>query len=95
LGQLGTTLLFSTTCHPQTDGQVEDMKKTSTQLLRAIIQKNLKNYEDCLPFSEFAFNRSVHSTTDYSPFEIIYRFNPITPLDLIPLPIDKSFNMIR
>jgi len=37
----------------------------------------------------------VHSTTDYSPFEIIYRFNPITPLDLIPLPIDKSFNMIR
>jgi hypothetical protein len=27
----------------------------------------------------------VHSTTDYSPFEIVYGFNPLTPLDLIHL----------
>ena len=46
-----------------------------------------------MPFIEFAFNRSVHSTTDYSTFEIIYRFNPITQLDLIPLPIDKRVSL--
>jgi hypothetical protein len=23
---------------------------------------------DCLPFIEFAYNRSVHSTTEFSPF---------------------------
>uniref|UniRef100_A0A2N9I319 Reverse transcriptase domain-containing protein n=1 Tax=Fagus sylvatica TaxID=28930 RepID=A0A2N9I319_FAGSY len=27
-------------------------------------------------------------TTSYSPFEIVYGFNPLTPLDLMPLPID-------
>jgi len=46
-----------------------------------------------LSFIEFAYNHSVHSTTNYSPFEIIYEFNPLTPLDLIPLPINKRVNL--
>jgi hypothetical protein len=58
-GKLGTKLLYSTTCHPQTDGQTEVVNRTVIQLLRAIIQKNLKNWEDCLSFIEFAYNCSV------------------------------------
>ena len=92
-GKLGTKLLFSTACHPQTDGQTEVVNRTLSQLLRTVIQKNLKNWEDCLPFIEFAYNRSVHSSTDYSPFEIVYGFNPLTPLDLLPLPIDERASL--
>ena len=33
----------------------------------------------------------VHSTTKLSPFEVIYGFNPITPLDLIPFPTSFDF----
>uniref|UniRef100_A0A2N9G1L0 Integrase catalytic domain-containing protein n=1 Tax=Fagus sylvatica TaxID=28930 RepID=A0A2N9G1L0_FAGSY len=87
-GKLGTKLLFSTTCHPQTDGQTEVVNRTLTQLLRTVVHKNLKTWEDCLPFIEFAYNRAMHSTTSYSPFEIVYGFNPLTPLDLMPLPVD-------
>jgi hypothetical protein len=43
-----------------------------------MIQKKLKNWEDCMSFIEFAYDRSVHSTTDYSSFEIVYGFNPLT-----------------
>jgi hypothetical protein len=92
-GKLGTKLLFSTTCHPQTDGQTEVVSRTLSTLLRTIIQKNLKNWEDCLPFIEFAYNRSVHSTTDFSPFEIVYGFNPLTPLDLLPLPVNERTSL--
>jgi hypothetical protein len=92
-GKLETKLLYSTTCHSQTDGQTKVVNRTLIQLLRAIIQKNLKNWEDCLPFIEFVYNRSVHSTTDYSPFEIVYGFNPLTPLDLIPLPVDERVSL--
>jgi hypothetical protein len=87
-GKLGTKLLFFTTCHPQTDGQTEVVNRTLTQLLHTVVHKNLKTREDCLPFFEFAYNRAMHSTTSYSLFKIVYGFNPLTPLDLMPLPID-------
>ncbi|KAG8503286.1 hypothetical protein CXB51_001235 [Gossypium anomalum] len=88
-GKLGTKLLFSTTCHPQTDGQTEVFNRVLSTLLRAIVRKNLKTWEDCLPHIEFVYNRSVHSATKFSPFEIVYGFNPLTPLDLLPLPTDQ------
>jgi len=46
-----------------------------------------------LPFIEFAYNRSVHFTIDYSPFEIVYGFNPLTSLDLIPLSVDEMVSL--
>ena len=84
--RLGTKLLFSTTCHPQTDGQTEVVNRTLTTLLRAMVRKNIKSWEECLPHIEFAYNRTFHSTTMHSPFEVVYGFNPLTPLDLLPLP---------
>ena len=78
-GKLGTKLLFSTTCNPQTDGQTEVVNRTLSTLLRAIIQKNLKTWEECLQHVEFAYNRIVHLATNFSPFEIVYGFNPLTP----------------
>ena len=84
--KLGTKLLFSTTCHPQTDGQTEVVNRTLGTLLRTVLRKNLKTWEACLPHVEFAYNRAVHSTTNCSPFEVVYGFNPLTPLDLLPMP---------
>ncbi|RDY09734.1 hypothetical protein CR513_05859, partial [Mucuna pruriens] len=70
--RLGTKLLFSTTCHPQIDGQ----NKVS-----------LMDWEDWIPHVEFAYNRVFNSTTSYSPFELANNFNPLYPLDLFPFPI--------
>ncbi|KAH9724620.1 hypothetical protein KPL70_007553 [Citrus sinensis] len=36
---------------------------------------------------------TVHSATKFSPFEIVFGFNPLTPLDLLPLPIDEHASM--
>jgi hypothetical protein len=81
-GKLGIKLLFSTTCHPQTNGQTEVVNRTLSSLLCAIIKKNLKTWEDWLPHVEFAYHRSIHSATKFSPFEIVCGFNPLSPLDL-------------
>ena len=90
--KLGTKLLFSTTCHPQSDGQIEVVNRTLSQMLRCMIVHNIWEWEELLPHIEFAYNRVVHSTTSHSPFEIVYGFNPLTPLDLLPLPTHESWN---
>jgi hypothetical protein len=61
--KLGTKLLFSTTCHPQIYGQIEVVNRTLSTMLRAILKKNIKMWEECLPHVEFAYNHSLHSTT--------------------------------
>jgi hypothetical protein len=66
--KLGTKLLFSTTCHPQTNCQTEVVNHTLSTMLRAILKSNLKLWEECLPHIEFSYNRSMHSTTKVSLF---------------------------
>ena len=55
--KLGTMLLFSTTCHPQTDGQTEVVNRTLSAMLRAILKKNLRMWEECLLHVQFAYKR--------------------------------------
>ena len=69
------------------------MNRTLSTFLCTIIQKNLKNWEDFLPFIEFTNNPSVHSTTNFSPFEIVFGFNPLTPLDLLPLQVNEMTSL--
>jgi hypothetical protein len=78
--------LFSTTSHPQTDGQTEVVNRTLSTMLRAILKTNFKLWEECLPHIEFAYNRSVHSTMKVSPFQVVYGFNPRAPINLLLLP---------
>ena len=85
--------MFSTTCHPQTDGQTEVVNRTLSTLLRAIISKDIKTWEDYLPHVEFTYNCSVHSTSKYSSFETVYGFNPLSPFDLSPLPVSEHVNL--
>ena len=46
-----------------------------------------------MSFIEFAKNCSVHDSTEFSPFEIVYGFNPLTSIDLIYLPVDERVSL--
>jgi hypothetical protein len=61
-------------------------------MLRAVLTKNLKMWKDCLPNIEFAYNRSLHSTTKLCPFEVVYGFVHRAPIDLLPLPSTVQHN---
>jgi len=89
--KLGTKLIFSTTCHPQTNGQNEVVNKSLSTLLRALLKGNHKSWDEYLPHVEFAYNKGVHRTTRQSPFEVVNGFNPLTLLDLILFPLDTYF----
>jgi len=53
--------------------------------------QNIREWEELLPHIEFAYNKVVHFTTSHSSFEVVYVFNPLTPLDLLPLPTHEAW----
>ena len=59
------------------------VNRTLGALLTAIISKNVKSWDECLRFVEFAYNRTIHTTTHCSSFEFVYGFNPLMLLNLL------------
>jgi len=83
---LGTKLCFSTSYHPQTDGQTEVTNCTLGVLLRGLVRKTTKDWDVKLSHAEFAYNRSPTYAIKHSPFEVVYGLNLRLPIDLIPMP---------
>jgi len=88
--KLGTKLKYSTTCHPQTDGQTEVTNGTLGTLLRALIKSHSKAWYLILPHAEFAYNVAPKKTTDLYPFKIVYGVEPLSPLDLTSRPLNET-----
>lgn len=41
---------------------------------------------------EFAYNRATRSTTNVSSFQVVYGFNPNSPIDILPLPSSERIH---
>jgi hypothetical protein len=91
--KLGTKLLFSTTCHTQTDGQIKVVNRMLFTMLKTVLKKNIKMWEESLPHVEFVYNRSLHSTTKMCQFEIVYGFLPRASIDLMSLSSSEKLNL--
>lgn len=66
---MGTSLLMSTSYHPQTDGQSERTNRTMVDCLTALVLEGAGRWMPCLPIIELAYNSSVHASHQRTPFE--------------------------
>ncbi len=83
---LGTKLLMSTSYHPETDGTSERAIRTATQILRALVRPDQKDWARRTPMVEFAMNSSRNATTGFAPFEITGGTLPRMLHDIAPEP---------
>ena len=77
---LGTRLEFSTTFHPQTDGQTERVNQILEDMLRACALDYGSSWDDNLPCVEFSYNNSYQASLKMAPFEALYGRRCRTPL---------------
>jgi len=83
--KMRTKLKTFTSFHPQTDHQIEVVKKSLQNLLRCLVGEHLRNWDLILPTAEFTYNSSCDRSIGMSPFEVVHSYKPKKPIDLIPM----------
>ena len=82
---VGAANLFTTTYHPQCNGQVERYNSTIVRAMRHYIADHPKNWDLYAETLTFAYNRQPHTSTGIAPFELVVS-NPPGPPGMAPDP---------
>ena len=69
--------------HPQCDGLVERFNRTLQDMLATTLHHHPFDWEDALFKVCFAYNMSVHTTTGFSQFYLMYGREPRLPVDIV------------
>lgn len=85
--RFGTELKFSSTAHPQTDGQTEVVNRSLGNLVRCLCGEKKGQWELSLSHAEFAYNSSVNRSIGLRPFSVVYTKVPRHVVDLVRLPL--------
>ena len=79
---LGTKLSYSSAFHPQTDGQTERVNRSMEQVLRTFCLDRPQAWAEQLCMVEFVLNAAPHVSTGFSPFKLMYGYEPVVPATL-------------
>ncbi|MCO5558553.1 hypothetical protein L7F22_012138 [Adiantum nelumboides] len=79
-GNMGTTLKFSLSFHPQTDGQSEEENSTILDLLKCYVSECKAKWKQYLPLVEYAYNNTMHSSIDKALFEMVEGGKKVPPI---------------
>jgi hypothetical protein len=69
---------MSTSYHPQSDDQIEVVKKCLETYLQCFASDKQHQWVKWLPLVEWWYNTSYHTTTKMIPFEVVYGQHPST-----------------
>jgi hypothetical protein len=88
---LDVKLRYSSSYHPQTDGQTERVNQCLENYLRCMTFSEPKKWAAWLPMAEFWYNSTFHTALKITPFRALYGFPPPMLSELaIPGPVDLN-----
>lgn len=81
-----TKHLSTTPYHPQTNGALERSHLTLKDYLKHYIKTNQSDWDDYVHFAMFSYNSSVHKSTNYTPYELLFGSKPYLPSSILQEP---------
>lgn len=66
----------------QANGLDERFNQTLQGMLAKLVSEHQDDWDDCLDTCVFAYNTSVHESTQYSPFEVMFGRKATLPIDI-------------
>lgn len=78
---MGTNLCFTTAYRPQSDGQTEVVNRTLEMYLRCVTGDEPRKWLTWLPWIEYCYNTSYHTSLKDTPFRMVYGREPPRLLD--------------
>ena len=79
---IGLELKFSIANHPQTNGQMEQIKALLEEYLRHYMTASQKNWVSLLDVAQFCYNLHKSSTIGLSPSELVLGQQSLTPSEV-------------
>src|SRR5260370_12284502 len=76
---LSLQVLLSTSHHPQHEGQTECQNQSLEIALHVYVAGSKADWAKWLPALAFAYNSTPQSSTGYSPFFLLYGYEPRSP----------------
>jgi len=70
--KLGIEAKFSAPLHFESHGSVERAQGTLEMIIRKLVQQNSKSWDLLIPFVQFSLREVPHSSTGFSPSEMVY-----------------------
>lgn len=83
--------LQTTAFHPQTNGALERSHRTLTEYLRNFTVHDISSWDDWIPYAMFTYNTTPHSSTNFTPFELVFGHKAELPASVFTQP-DPVYN---
>lgn len=71
---------MTTAYHAQTNGIDERLNGTLVRILRTYVNESQQDWDEKIKWALFVYNTTIHESTGYSPYQLIYGFDPRSPL---------------
>lgn len=72
--------------HPQSNGALERSHSTLIDYLKHYVNNEQSNWDQWLDFAMFSYNTSVHTSTKFTPFELVFGIKPSLPSSITKEP---------
>ena len=79
---MGITKVRTSPYHPESDGLVERLNRTLLSMLSKYVADKPSDWDQWLGLVVMAYRTAKHSSTGFSPFQLLYGRDSVTPADV-------------